>query len=132
MRILIDCDILLDVALRREPHFEASAALLDWAERHPGRAAAAWHSLSNLHYLCDEGARLFIKDLVSFVEIPPVGTHHMRQALDLPMRDLEDAMLVVIALEFRAQAIATRNLKDYRHSPLRAVSPSELLRLLVE
>lgn len=33
MRLLFDCDVLLDVALKREPHFSAGAAVLDWAEK---------------------------------------------------------------------------------------------------
>jgi len=47
MKVFFDCDVLLDVGLQREPHFDASARLLDWAERHPGRAALAWHSVGN-------------------------------------------------------------------------------------
>jgi hypothetical protein len=51
VKILIDTDILLDVALRRAEFFADSAAVLSWAEANPGQAAVAWHSLSNVAYL---------------------------------------------------------------------------------
>lgn len=130
MRILIDCDVLLDVALQREPHFEHSAWLLDWAERHPGAAAVAWHTLANLEYLAVGGARNFIEDLIRFASVPETGTESMRFALDLGMKDLEDAMQVAAAERFGAQAIATRNVRDYAKSPIRAMSPVDLLPLV--
>ena len=30
MRIFLDTDILLDILLNRQPHYEASAGVLDW------------------------------------------------------------------------------------------------------
>jgi predicted nucleic acid-binding protein len=132
MRILIDCDVLLDVALQRRLHFKASAEILDWAERNPGHAAVAWHTLSNLHYLCPGGARKFIEDLLQFVEIPRTGSERMRQAVALPMKDLEDAMQSVAAEEFGAQVIATRNVSDFSLSPIHAIIPNELAPILRE
>lgn len=41
MRILLDTDILLDVALKRAEFFRDSAHVLEWAESEPGQAAAA-------------------------------------------------------------------------------------------
>ena len=130
MKVLIDCDVLLDVGLRRDPHFEASANLLDWAERHPGRTALAWHSVGNLEYLIRGGARDFVKSLAEFMGIPETGTHSLEFALSLKMTDFEDAMQVAAAERFGAQVIATRNLKHYKQSPIRAITPAELLELL--
>jgi predicted nucleic acid-binding protein len=130
MRLLIDCDVLLDVLLKRDPHFAASAALLNWAEAHPGSACVAWHTIANIEYLCAGTARDFIRDLLEFAEIPRIGTHEMLQALDLRFGDLEDAMQTVAAIAFGAQIIATRNIKDYSASPIRAIIPAEIPPLL--
>ena len=51
VRILVDTDVLLDVALDRAPHVEAAAALLDYLEQHPGVGFMAWHTVSNFYYL---------------------------------------------------------------------------------
>jgi predicted nucleic acid-binding protein len=130
MRLFIDTDILLDVLLKRNGHFEASAQVLDWAEAHPGQCAVSWHSLANLHYLSSNGARDFISELTEFCVIPNAGTAEMKRALALQFRDLEGAMLSSMALLFKAQVIVTRNVSDYKRSPVKAQSPSHLLPLL--
>lgn len=131
MKILIDTDILLDVALRRAGFFEDSATVLSWAEANPGQAAVAWHSLSNLAYFLKPDARPFIADLLEFMEVAPVSTSDMRAAIGLPMKDLEDAMQVGSALSFGARHLVTRNLPDYRHSPVAALTPKAFLALVV-
>jgi predicted nucleic acid-binding protein len=122
MRILIDTDVLLDVALNRKPFVKDSAGVLRWAER-GGNACIAWHSIANCAYLLDGEGRTFLGGLLSFVEVARVGSEEARQALDLPMKDLEDALQVVSAQAWRAQRIVTRNLGDYRNSPILAVAP---------
>ncbi len=130
MRILLDCDVLLDIALQRAPHFDCSSLLLDWAERNPGKCAIAWHTFSNIIYLCDRKARMFVEELLEFAEIPETNTESMRLALEIGMTDLEDAMQVAAAEKFDAQIIATRNIKDYAKSPIKAMTPSNILPLL--
>jgi predicted nucleic acid-binding protein len=123
MRALLDTDVLLDVALRRAEFFTHSAAVLQWAESNPGRAAVAWHSLANLSYLLRPDARPFIRELLEFVEIPMAGTEAAMQAIGFPMDDFEDALQAAGALAFGAGCIVTRNTADYRRSPVPAISP---------
>jgi len=125
MRLFLDTDILLDVLLEREKHYEASARLLDWAEAHPGQCAVSWHGLANIHYLSKDGAWGFIEELTEFCVIPATGTADMKRALGLGFTDLEDAMQTAAALRFEAQIIVTRNLSDYRRSPIKAVRPGD-------
>ena len=127
MRVLLDTDVLLDVALRRGRFLGASAAVLDWAESEPGQAGVAWHSLANLSYLMRPDARPFIRDLLEFVEVPRAGTDEAKQAVRFPMNDLEDALQAAAALAFGAAYIVTRNTRHYRRSPVPPVSPAEFL-----
>lgn len=133
--ILLDADVLLDVALDRTPHADASSALLDLLERRSRRAFVAWHTVANLYYLLRpaEGAdraREFLDDLTGFVTVAPAGTDALRYALALPMADLEDAMQVAAARECGALYIATRNVRDFRKSPVPARTPAQLLKEL--
>lgn len=130
--ILLDTDVLLDVALGTEPHLDASAALLDLLERRPYGAFVSWHTLSNLHYLLrpaagGDDARAFLRDLTSVALVAPTDTGDFRFGADLPLRDLEDAMQVAAARACGARVIATRNVRDYRGSPIPARTPAELL-----
>ena len=130
MKILIDTDILLDVALRRSEFYAHSAAVLSWAEANPGQAAMAWHSLSNLAYMIKPDARTLIADLLDFVEVAPVSTSDMLVVVGLPMKNLEDAMQVAAALSFGARHLVTRNLPDHRRSAVPALAPQAFLALV--
>lgn len=127
MKALIDTDVLLDVALAREPHLQHSAAVLRWAEA-GGRAAVAWHSLTNCAYLLKGGGRPFLARLLRMVEVATVGSADAGRALALPMRDLEDAFQAAAALAWQADVIVTRNGADYRRSPVRAMSPAAFVK----
>lgn len=130
MRLLVDTDVLLDFALNREPHAAAAGELLGWAAEHPGRCAVAWHSLANFHYMMRGKSDAFIRDLLEFAEIPRTGREQMQSALEMGFADLEDAMQAAAAMLFGAQLIVTRNLRDYRRSPIKAATPEEVVKLL--
>ena len=127
MRVLLDTDVLLDVALAREPHAAHSAAVLRWVEA-GGTAAVAWHTLANCAYLLKGGGRPFLIRLLRIVEVSPAGTADARRAIELPMADLEDAFQAAAALAWGADAIVTRNIRDFRRSPVRALTPSAFLK----
>jgi len=133
--ILLDTDVLIDVALGRAPHVDAAAELLDYLERAPRRAFVAWHTLSNFYYLVrptrgGAAAKDFIEDLTDFVTVAPTDTEALRYATSLPMPDFEDAMQVAAARACGAEFIVTRNVKDFRRSPIPAKKPIDALRAL--
>ncbi len=108
---------------------------LDILERRPGFAWIAWHTASNFYYLVapergPAGARRFLAELTGFVGVAETTTESLRTATGLALRDFEDAMQVAAALACAAELIVTRNLKDYKSSPVPAVSPEALVREL--
>jgi predicted nucleic acid-binding protein len=125
MRILIDTDVLLNFALGPEPFASASRPVIAWAEANPGHAAVAWHTLSHIAYLAPSGAREFLSGLLTFVKVPATGTDDAIKALQLPMRDLEDALQASAVLSFHADFVVSRNAKDYRTSPVPAITAEE-------
>ena len=80
--ILIDTDVLIDVALDRKPFSDAASELLDRLQTGPKRAFVAWHTLSNFYYLVapargGSDARTFITELIRFVAVADCGTSAM-------------------------------------------------------
>lgn len=134
MRVLIDSDVLLDVALDRAPFVEASSSALDLGQAGALSCFVAWHSIANYHYfvrkLTPASAKDFVRDLLSFAEVVTVGHADMEYALELDMPDLEDAMQAAAAVACRAARIITRNTRHYKHSPIPAVTPTSFLRTL--
>ena len=133
--ILLGTDVLIDVALDRPPHADAAASLLDLLERRPGMAFVAWHTLSNFSCLVSptrgtDDARQFLVELTRFVSVAPTDTDALHFAATLPLKDFEDAMQVAAAWSTGATCIATRNVKDFRASPIPPRMPAELLKEL--
>ena len=124
MKILIDTDVLLDVALNRKQWVKQSADVLRWAES-GGKAAIAWHTISNCAYLLEGDGREFLTQLLSIVDVVETGKPEALDALELPLNDLEDALQVSAAKSWSAHVIVTRNARDYKGSPIKALSPGE-------
>lgn len=137
MILLVDTDILIDFALDRRPHAAAAGELLDVLERRQATGFIAWHSVANFHYLVvsKQGAsatKAFLLDLLRFVQVAPTSTDSVRYAASLPMRDFEDALQVAAAVACGANTIATRNVRDYARSPIRAATPAVLMKDLAK
>jgi len=130
--ILLDTDVIIDVALDRSPHVEQAAELLTYLERRPRMAFLAWHSLSNFYYLVSpargkDDARRFLLELTRFVAVAPTHSDAFRYAAALSMQDFEDSLQVAAAHACGAVRIATRNTRHYRNSPIPACTPGQLL-----
>ena len=135
MTVLVDTDVLIDVALDRRPFSELAGNLLDALQKKPGEGYVAWHSISNFYYMVapkkgNPGAKDFIRDLLRFVNVSPAGTKDVLFAIRLAMADFEDALQCAAAVACQADVIATRNFRDYRNSPVPARSPQAVLKSL--
>lgn len=132
MRILIDANVLLDVALARAGLLEASEAALSLCGRDENQAFIAWHTLSNLYYILrsqadHDRAMAFLKDLLEWVQIAAVEHADAMRAFGYGMRDFEDALQVSSAEACLADVILTRNSADFRNSPVLVRTPEELV-----
>ena len=149
MRVLLDTSVVLDVALRREPHFSESRDAMQWCEQGNAEATlVAYHTFSNVYYVlrrglrdrhagegadseaaahaADEGARRFLKGLLSWAEVAPTSSSQVEDALDLT-GDFEDCLQCFSARDGDADVILTRDKKGFRDCVVRAVTPAEFL-----
>ncbi len=131
MRLLIDINVLLDVAQQR-PGAPESARLLSLCGRqHEGWLA--WHSIATLAYLIERqtssvSGRALIRGILVWADVAKTGRPDVLAALELPMRDFEDALQVAAAMACGAQFIITRNVRDFKASPVPALSPEAFFR----
>lgn len=132
MKVFVDCDVLLDVGLKREPFYLASGRLLDYLERNKNIGFIAWHSIANFFYITakydnKQQSKRFIAELCGFLTIVPVSNQDLLAALNLPFNDFEDAMQCASAMDCNANVLVSRNIKDYQNSPIRAITPEQFL-----
>jgi len=131
MRLLIDINVVLDVALQR-PGATASALLLAQCGRQH-EAWLAWHSVATLAYLLERqqskvDVRDFIRGLIGWASVATTGTADVVRALEMAMPDFEDALQAAAALACGAQLIVTRNERGFKGSPVAALNPEAFLR----
>ena len=72
--MLLETDVLIDVALDRRPHSDLASEILDRLEHGYRKAFIAWHSISIFFYMVapsrgEKTARDFILELTRFVEV---------------------------------------------------------------
>lgn len=130
MNIFFDTNVLLDVALRREPHFENSQAILsDAIQSHI--CFLSWHTISNISYIMGkietpEDALTFIEAITKVCNITPVEHQDLMVALEHNNGDLEDAMQIASALSVQAEVIVTRDPRGFTKSPIPLTNPASL------
>ncbi len=95
-------------------------------------AFVAWHTLSNFYYLVSptrgrEDARVSWLTSPGLFLLAPTDTDAFHYAAFLPLPDFEDALQVAAARACGASYIVTRNVKDFRESPIPARTPLEML-----
>lgn len=128
MKIFFDTNVLLDVALRRPPHFEKSHAILsDAIENHA--CFMSWHTVSNLAYILakletKEDALTFIQEITKVCTIAPVEHKDLAIAFQHNSGDLEDAMQIAAALVVQAETVVTRDPRGFKKSPIPLVNPT--------
>ena len=132
MRLLIDTNIVLDVLLKREPHFQDSATVWKLCEADQAEGYVSALSFANLVYVIrKELAPAQIQDVLErmklifrFADFPASA---LSRAAELQWPDFEDAVQSVIAEQIDADCIITRNVRDFKRSKVTAFTPAELL-----
>ena len=129
--ILIDINVLIDAAVRREPHFIDAAAVLERVIRGDVVAMVPAHGVTTLHYLLSRArGRDFASRQVGWLlrhfEIGGLDRDAFRDAHAMSWPDFEDAVVAVTAQHFGCTAIVTRDLTGFASSPVPAMHPREL------
>lgn len=132
MKVVIDTNVVLDLLLDRSPHADAAARLFAQVETGLLPACLCATTVTTIHYIAaktvgDRAARAHVARLMSMLELAPVTRQVIEHALASPMTDFEDAVLAHAARLAGAQAVITRNERDFQHGPLRVYNPAQWL-----
>lgn len=127
-RVLYDTNVLLDVLLKREPHFSASAKALDAVGQGKAEGYIAGHAVTTLAYLLQRylgraKGKSVLADLLSKMRVAAVTDKAIRLALAGEFKDFEDAVSHAAAQEAGVSVIVTRNITDFRRGSVPAVLP---------
>ena len=130
--ILLDTNIVLDVIQKRQPHYPPSATVLDRVVRRQLTAALPAHAITTVHFIVNRyqdqaTASKVIGWLLDWFNVAAIGKTEWMRAHTLDWPDFEDAVVAAAAESSGCEVVVTRNVRDFRDSPVPAVTPEEYL-----
>ncbi|MBW4451221.1 MAG: PIN domain-containing protein [Nostoc indistinguendum CM1-VF10] len=136
-RVLFDSDVLLDILAQRQPFIVASARALNTVMQNQVQGYVSGHAVTNIFYILrrqvgNEVARELLAKLLQHLQVASVTDEVIRQALNSPIKDFEDAVTSAAALTAGLEIIVTRNTPDFVASLVPAMLPDEFLTRLSE
>ncbi len=135
MKVLFDTNIVLDVLMDRMPYSEAAVELFSKVENGAIIGYLCGTTITTVYYLASKvvgaaRAQKEIKKLLGLFEVAPVNRPVLESALIADFNDFEDAVIHEAACHVGADAIVTRNQKDYKKSQISVYTSTELARIL--
>ncbi|WP_375468460.1 PIN domain-containing protein [uncultured Nostoc sp.] len=134
--MLFDSDVLLDILAQRQPFVVASARALNTVMQNQVQGYVLGHAVTNIFYILrrqvgNEVARELLAKLLQHLQVASVTDEVIRQALNSPIKDFEDAVTSAAALTAGLEIIVTRNTPDFVASLVPAMLPDEFLTTLI-
>ncbi|MCL2350215.1 MAG: PIN domain-containing protein [Defluviitaleaceae bacterium] len=132
MKILIDTNVVLDVLQIRQPYFESSAKIFEWAAKNKKGSITAAQTTDIFYFVrkglknAEQTKQILLK-MQSRFEVLSVLHEDVDAALASDMSDYEDALIAHCAARHGVNYIVTRNAKDFESSPVVAITPEDFL-----
>ena len=131
-KILLDTNIILDIALERREFFEKSKELMLILNKLSIPSYVTATTVTDIYYILkkSKGHKLtisFLKNLFDFIDIAGVSKEVIDCALYSELTDFEDAVQTECASQNDINIIITRNIADFKKSKLKIFTPSKFI-----
>lgn len=136
-KALVDTNVIMDIACRREPFYDDSAGVFTKIDKNKLQGYVSASIVTDVFYLLQkdigkENALSFLKDLLKIVDVLAVDKEVILKALYSGSIDFEDSVQTHVALQNGLDIIVTRNVKDYDTGKnVRVLTPHELMKEMV-
>lgn len=135
--LLIDANVVLDYILLRQPQLSDSVRVLSACQKGMVKGYLAFHSLSIIWYVLRknriEDRRTVLLEITDFLTVTGAVHNLIVEAIkNEDFRDFEDCLQEKCALEVNADYIVTNNVKDFSTSAIPAITPADMLRILIK
>jgi predicted nucleic acid-binding protein len=135
VKVLLDSNIILDIALERQPFFTNSETVVSFVEQGQIEGYICSSSFSDIYYIIrkEKGQNLaleFLREIVNFCRIATVDSNTINMALNVNFKDFEDAIQYSTAVINHLDAIITRNSGDFPVTIPRILTPEQLIQEL--
>ena len=131
-KLLIDTNVILDVLCNRT-EFVGNSSLV-WKLCETGRAEGYISALSvpNIVYILrkepdPEKTKRVVTQLLMIFRVAELTSDDLLSAAEMYSSDYGDALQMVCAERIKADMIITRNIRDFKDSPVAAVTPDAFI-----
>jgi predicted nucleic acid-binding protein len=133
-KVLLDTNVVLDFALKREPFYDAALAVFAEIAKSKIQGFITASMATDIFYILQRtNGKNFafetLADLLALIDVLTVYREDVYAAIKSGWDDFEDALQTQVAVQNDLQAIITRNTKDYgKATDIEILSPAELFR----
>jgi predicted nucleic acid-binding protein len=132
MKLLLDTNVILDVLMKRAEFYEKSSRVLKLCEVKKAEGFISATTVTDVFYFLRKAVprdqvRDTMQTMLAIIDVAAVTKADIHKAFSYDMKDYEDAVQAACAKRIGAEYIVTRNHKDFSHSPVKAVTPDQLL-----
>jgi len=122
MRILLDTNVILDVILARDPYVLSANKIIEMICNDEVEAAVTASSITDIYYIVkkrlgDVTARDAVRHILNIFNIINVDGADCDYALNLPISDFEDAVVVICAKRGAIDYIVTNDKEFLQVTP---------------
>jgi len=136
--IFIDTNVMLDFLVQRQPHFFLVERLFELAYSREIQLIASTLSFMNCHYIMrrhgmsEDHTRRLLKSMRTVCSAVRIDQSTIDTAFSSTFADMEDGVQHLCALEAKADAIVTRDEKDFKQSQLPVMSPGQSIAWILQ
>jgi len=134
MKVLIDTNIILDLALTRANFYQEADEIFNLIEEGKIIGFVSATTLTDIYYILtkQKGKQFafeFLKHLTTVCKINSITESIIIKALNNIYKDFEDDIQYYSAITNNLDAIVTRNVQDFPQNNLAILQPSELINI---
>ncbi len=132
IKVTIDLNVILDFLNKKEDHINA-AKIFDLCVKGIIKGYCCAHEIATLSYFLmkenndKEKVKYVLEELLDLLNIIPITADILKEALSSKINDYEDAVIEVSSYINSVDYIITRDLKDFKYSNVKPLSPAEFL-----
>ena len=135
MKVLFDTNICIDIIADRKGLSDSSNAAFEHAITKRYKKYITTTTVTDIMYILRkafdnaEDQRKSVREFVCMQSLARVNRRDVDFAFSGVMSDFEDAVQASCAKRYHIDFIVTRNVKDFKNAPVKAVTPEEFLKI---
>ena len=136
-KVYIDCNILIDWLLDREPFSYYATKIIELTENNEIESYVSALTLANTYYIISKElnrkvADEFLKDSLKLFQFIDITKEMTKKAIVKKNKDFEDDIHYHAAVENKLDYLITRNGKDFKKTNIIVIDSEEFIRAEIE